>query len=107
MKTIKIRLKSEIEHHADDLEFFVNTMVRKLYTNRHKEGLSPPDPALLLEGLKKETLEMVKAIREEGQFEAATENVDIANMAFLMAVALWTMTRPEYESFKNRMRVKT
>lgn len=94
-------LTPELEPFRDDLEYFVRTMVRKLHINRHKgfsEGVSVIN---LLDGTEQEYFELRAAVKEESQFEAVLEAVDVANMAFLVALKTWQMTKMEYKDMQN------
>lgn len=98
---ITVPLTPELEPFREDLEYFMRTMVRKLHINRHKgfsERMSVID---LLTGAEQEYFELRAAVKEEGQFEAALEAVDVANMSFLVALKVWQMTKEEYKVMQN------
>lgn len=94
----RITIPNEMKEYADDLAYFFETMIRKLYTNRHKGFERNFDMAMLYEGIEKETVEMKKAAKEEGQFQASIEAADVANMAFLFALMCWHSTRPHFDT---------
>lgn len=100
MTELKIHLPSEMEPYRADLEFFFATMVRKLYTNRHKgtsERLNPKD---MLRGVGEERIEAQQALKL-GQFDFGVECADIANFAFLAARGAWEMTREEFDKLEK------
>lgn len=101
MPELRIPLPPEMEPYKDDLEYFVATMVRKLYTNRHKGVGTDLDPGKMLHALADESNEAWSALAEEGQFEFGVECVDMANFAFLAARAAWDMTREQYEEMRD------
>lgn len=98
---LNIPITEELLLFKDDLEYFVSTMVRKLHTNRHKGFAENETLHGLLLGMGKEVAELVKALQEEGQFEAVVEAVDIANFAFLIAMKAMQMTRQEFEEARK------
>ena len=99
---IKVFVPPEMAPYAQDLEYFVSTMVRKLHTNRHKGTTADPNPLKTLELVLGELEEAERAIRQEGQFEAVVECVDIANYAFLAAVSLLGMTREQFDKLEDK-----
>lgn len=99
--SIEVPLTPELEPFKDDLSYFFETMVRKLHCSRHKgfaEKLSIMD---LMGGLGGETDELIEAIRSESQFNTSTEAADVANMAFLIAMKVWQMTKEEYKEVQK------
>lgn len=101
MGDLRVPLTPELEPFRDDLEYFMQTMVRKLHINRHKRFSEDKDVHTLMEGLADECLELNEALRTESQFEAALEAVDVSNMAFLVALKVWQMTKTEYKDMQN------
>lgn len=97
---IKVPVPPEMVAYRNDLEYFFQTMIRKLYTNRHKGFDRQFDMAGLLKALKSEVAEVEKALAEEGQFDVAVEAADVANIGFLIALMSWHMTREQFD--KNR-----
>lgn len=96
---LSVYLPEELQPYKDDLEFFVSLMVRKLHTNRHKgTGVGNLNPVKLLSAATNEITEAREAIAHKGQFEAATECADVANFAFLAAMASLQMTRQDFKS---------
>lgn len=99
MVEIKIMVPDEIAHHAPDLQWFVETMVRKLHINRHKDNQDFDLPKAF-KGLNGEVFELRDAIRSEGQFEAALEAVDVANMAWLICRKCLHETKANWQKFQ-------
>lgn len=95
---LSVHLPEELQPYKDDLEFFVSLMVRKLHTNRHKGTGVDLSPVKMLQAATHEIAEAHEAIAHKGQFEAATECADVANFAFLCAMASLGMTREEFKS---------
>lgn len=101
MPDVTIHLPEEMRDYATDLQYFVNTMVRKLHTNRHK-GTSKKLPlSIALKLARAEIKEAKQALKEQGQFEFSVECVDVANFAFLAARSAWDMTRVEFEEERD------
>jgi len=98
---LTVPLTPELEPFRDDLEYFMRTMVRKLHINRHKKFAEDKSIKTLMNGLTGELLELDEAIKTESQFEAALEAVDVSNMAFLVALKAWQMTKTEYEETQS------
>jgi len=98
---LRVPLTPELEPFRDDLEYFMRTMVRKLHVNRHKGFAEGMDTKSLVNGLMGELMELEDALKEESQFEAALEAVDVSNMAFLVALKVWQMTKSEYKEMQN------
>lgn len=99
MGQMTIHVPDELEGMAPDLEYFVNTMVRKLHTNRHKGTQSNLDPEAMLGLAEGEMLEAWEALKAgHGQFEFAVECVDVANFVFLAASGALGMTRSEFHN---------
>lgn len=94
---LSVYLPEELQPYKDDLEFFVSLMVRKLHTNRHKGTGVDLNPVHMLQAAEHEIVESYEAIRDKGQFEAATECADVANFAFLAAMASLQMTRQDFK----------
>lgn len=86
----------EIEGLEADLHFFLDLMVRKLHLNRHKGFIEGKTLVTLRERLKDEMREMTEALRHESQFNAALECSDVANFAFLLAMACLHLTKDQY-----------
>ncbi len=98
---IIVSIPAELVPFAADLQYFVQTMVRKLHINRHK-GFAENTPVNGLLGLlHDEVLELENALGAESQFEAAIEAADVSNMAFLMALKIWQMSKQEYKDMQN------
>lgn len=98
---LMVPLTPELEPFRDDLEYFMRTMVRKLHINRNKGFAEAMSVADLLKYMEQECHELKTAIAEESQFEAALEAVDVSNMAFLVALKVWQMTKTEYKEMQN------
>lgn len=95
---LSVYLPEELQPYKEDLEFFVSLMVRKLHTNRHKGTGVDLNPVDMLKAAEHEINESYEAIRDKGQFEAATECADVANFAFLAAMASLQMTRQDFKA---------
>jgi hypothetical protein len=98
---LTVPLTPELEPFRDDLEYFMRTMVRKLHVNRHKGFSEKMSVIDLLTATEQEYFELRAAVKEESQFETALEAVDVANMAFLVALKVWQMTKSEYKEMQN------
>lgn len=101
MAVLNIPLPEELETFEPDLRYFMETMVRKLHINRHKGFAEDATVTGLVEGLADECRELYVALEEESQYESALEAVDISNMAFLIALKLWGMTKAQYEEERD------
>lgn len=93
---LRVPLPLELEPFRADLEYFFSTMVRKMYINRHK-GFGENSLNDLVEHFQNEVKEVLLALKEESQFNTAIECADCANQAFLIALKVWAMTKPEYK----------
>jgi hypothetical protein len=96
MATLTIEVPESLEPFADDFKYFVETMARKLHTNRHKGFSKNMDLNVLVNGAFNELNETVEAALSEGQFQASIEAADVANMAFLIALVCWDMNRQDF-----------
>ncbi len=103
---LSVYLPEELQPYKEDLEFFVSLMVRKLHTNRHKGTGVDLNPVKMLQAATQEIAEAHEAITHKGQFEAATECADVANFAFLAAMASLGMTREEFKSHSKPLGLK-
>lgn len=97
MSKICVELPKELQPFHDDLGYFIHTMVKKLYTNRHKGFSDGPSLQEKMEKLSDEVEELKGALDGEGQFAAFVEACDVANMAFLVALTAIRKTKAEYE----------
>lgn len=97
---MKVHLPDEISEYEPELRFFMELMVRKLHTNRHKGFAGKVTFTGLMDGLEREVTELQMAIDTSHQMDVATEAVDVANMAFLTATAALRMERPEFDARK-------
>lgn len=95
MSIIEVPVTAELEPYAADIRYFMETMVRKLHTNRHK-GFAAAEMTVLRRGLMDEIEELEKSLNYVGQFESMVEAADVANMALLIAVKVLRMTRKEF-----------
>ena len=93
---INVPVPADIAHYAPDLRWFFETMVRKLYTNRHKGFGEYDEPKKLLDRLEGELLEMDQALAAEGQFDFTLEAVDVANFALLCALSATRMDKKRW-----------
>ena len=96
----QVYLPDDIKEYEPELRFFMELMVRKLHTNRHKGFAGNVDLSDLMAGLMHERHELLKAIETSHQMDVTTEAVDVANMAFLIATGALRMTRPDFDSRK-------
>jgi len=101
---LRVPLPEELEPFRADLEYFFSTMVRKLHVNRHKGTSKILDVDSLVKAIRLETDELEKAIREEGQFDAPLEACDVANFAFLTSMAIWHMTRKDFDEQRKKQK---
>lgn len=94
---ITIDIPEGMEEYAPWLRYFVQSMIIKLYINRHK-GFGESVPYDDLErGLTKEFEEFMGARKEKSQYATLDECVDIANFGFLLGHRTLTLSRPEFE----------
>ena len=94
---MEIYIPKPIAHYEPELRFFMDAMVRKLHTNRHKGFAENVSLKQLLTQLRKETRELRDALNDEGQFALFMECVDVANQAWLLGLAATRMTRIDYD----------
>ena len=102
VKKITIEVPDEIGHYAKDVGYFMESMLRKLYLNRHKgfaEGVTVSKATELLDG---EVIELKDALLFKGQFDAFFEAVDVANMALLTGLVTTRLTRNEYDKGRDK-----
>lgn len=95
---MNITLPAEIEHYEGELRFFIELMVWKLHTNRHKgfgEGKSVSE---MFARMQDEAKELSDAISSESQFDVALESADVANFAFLTALVALRQTKEDFEN---------
>lgn len=95
---LDVHLPDELEPYKADMEFFVSLMVRKMHTNRHKGTGVDLNPVTMLDAAIHEIEEAKESILSKGQFETAVECADIANFAFLAAMASLQMTRRDFKA---------
>lgn len=100
MARMEIILPPEIAHYEGELRYFVDSMVRKLHANRHKKFADGLNFERCLVGIEGEVAELATS---QSQFEAFMEAADVANWAFLTAVYLGRMTRPEFDEMVAKM----
>lgn len=103
MPDITISIPEEMGDYSNDLRYFFDTMVRKLFTNRHKGFSKDFDINGLIGGARKELNEVEQALDGQGQFEVAVEAADVANFAFLIGLAALTMTREDFDLSRKRL----
>lgn len=103
MTRITVDLPASVAPFARDLEFFLQVMVRKLHTNRHKGFAEGADVSSLLDGLDNERGELGLALLTLGQFESAVEAADVANMAFLVFSRLMAMDKVQYTKERDAL----
>jgi len=95
---LDVHLPDELEPYKADMEFFMSLMVRKMHTNRHKGTGVDLNPVTMLDAAIHEIEEAKESILFKGQFETAVECADIANFAFLAAMASLQMTRRDFKA---------
>lgn len=95
-KEIEIPVPPELEPFRGDLDYFFKTMLRKLHINRHKGFAENCTAASLVDLLEAEVEELKDALKNESQFNSALEAVDVANIAFLVALKVWQISKVEY-----------
>ena len=100
-KIVEIHLPDEIAHYEGDLRYFFDSMIRKLYANRHRGFAEDADLGSLMSGLFGEIDELVAATKMESQFNAYMEAVDTAIYAFLIGLFLSRLTKRQYEELKQ------
>ena len=94
---MEIHLPDEIKHYEGELRYFIDTMVRKLHTNRHKGFADGKHPVEMFNGAEGEMKELRDALLHRDQFAAFVEAADVANMVFLTGLAAVRMTRDEFD----------
>lgn len=97
MEPVNIHLPPELEQYEGDIRFFVDLMIRKLHTNRHKGFAEGQTIHQLSVRLDAERSELEEAISTEGQFDVALECADVANFAFLLALKALRMDKAAFE----------
>ncbi len=96
---ITLNVPDSLAPYAEDIGYFVETMCRKLHTNRHKGFEKIPGSINnLLNGLRGEVSEIEEAIENESQFDVALEAADVANFSLLLAITVWQLTRKDYDN---------
>lgn len=100
MGEITVKITAELEPFRDDLEYFFNTMVRKLHTNRHKGTDKSFAIGEMRKGAYKELEEVEKALAMGAQFEVTIECADVANFAFLLSRGVWGMSRAQFDDWR-------
>ena len=97
-----MNIPREVTEMFPEFEYFVETMARKLYTNRHKGDASGTGLGILRDNFAAEIGELKEAFLKKGQFEVLVEAADVANMAFLLAA--WSVRKTRLD-FNNEKRV--
>lgn len=97
MPKVTVNLPDDMSPYADELQYFVETMIRKLHCNRHKGYTKDMNPMRLMDLAVREIKEAHDA---KGQFEFFVECADTANMAFLAAMCAIEMTRSEFDAMQ-------
>lgn len=96
-KAVEFFLPPELQPFEADLRLFIDMMVLKLRLNSAKgfaEGIHPVD---MLNMLDAEFVELRKALLHESQEAVLAEAADVANFAWLTALAAIRMPKPEYK----------
>lgn len=104
MGQILINVPDEIAEYAPDLQYFMQTMVQKLHTNRHKGFCTNNDLPASLNSLSAEVDETYEAVVNGGQFECFVECADVANQAWLVGLVATRMTRRDWDEHTNGRR---
>lgn len=97
---MQIHVPKELAEMEPVLEYFINTMVRKLHANRHK-GNGEAHIQNMVAGLKSETNELLEAIKNESQFNVLLEGADVANFAFLIALNAIIKDKASWQGEQN------
>lgn len=106
---MNIHVPEEIAHYEPELRYFFDSMVRKLFMNRHKswaEGLDMEHGVYLIE---EELRELVDAIEDpsKSQFECYIECVDVANTALLTGLVVHRYTRHAFDNERQNVQWKS
>jgi len=88
----------DIPELTGDLRLFFDLMVRKLHLNRYKGFIKGKTIIDLLEQLHGEIDELHDALHSGSQFDVTLENVDCANLNFLLAFACLHRDKEEFVS---------
>lgn len=92
-----IHVPKEIEHYEPELHYFLQTMVLKLHTNRHKGFAEQTDLETLMTQMRLEMKEAEAAWEKESQFAFFVECVDVSNQAWLAGLKALRMTKSEWQ----------
>lgn len=98
---LDIHLPEEIAEYAPELRFFFDNMVRKLHINRHKGFAEGDDAFKFFELLRGEVDELDSALANDSQFEVFMEGVDVANMAWIVALSVLRLNKHDFEQMKK------
>ena len=83
---MKIHVPDEIAHYEPDLRYVFETMVRKLYVNRHKGFADGVGFMQALGLIHNEVAELETALLTESQMAFFGEAVDVANTGLIAAL---------------------
>lgn len=92
---LEITIPDEMEPFAEELEFFISLMARKLHVNRHK-GFATVPLQNSFRMLTDEVNELRVAMLDESQFNVMLEASDVANFAFLIHLRAATLDKEAY-----------
>lgn len=96
MTQLTVNVPLDIEHYVPELRYFMESMVYKLNTNRHKGFATDVEFGSLHMGMFNELNEATSAALNESQFAYYMECVDVANMAWLAALSALRMTKDQW-----------
>lgn len=100
-RIMEIVLPADMAHYEGELRYFFDSMIRKLYINRHRgfaDNLDFETACVLIENEYNELRDAVT--NGEAQFAAYFESVDVANTAFIAGLVLSRMSKNEYKALK-------
>lgn len=101
-KTMEVFLPSELQEFEGDLRLFFDTMVLKLRLNKEKGFAEGQHPMEMFNQMEVETKEMRDALLHESQEQVLAEAADVANLAWLSALAAIRMDKSKFKKYQNR-----
>ena len=93
---MRVYVPPELRAYEEDLRFVFESMVRKLYINRHKGFVENVGFIDMLKAIEGEVDELSAALTEESQSAFLGEAIDVANMGVLAAVVALRRTKEEF-----------
>jgi hypothetical protein len=94
---IDVHLPNDIAGYGPDLRRFFDAMVMKLHFNRHKGFADGRHPIEMCDRAGDELKELRDALLRGSQEDVMSESADVANFAWLTALAAFRMTKEEFE----------